>query len=129
MFPAAKAQFDLAMAWSELALNTFAASTMIANSSAKLIAANAALERAAWPDRRAAGGLAASWALPAAAPGFADPVGFVMAASQTSMAFWAALLEPPKPASKPMPLWWTAYTDPLLPAKPTEQAARTYLLH
>ena len=126
MFSAAKAQFDLAMAWSELAMSTFTATTMIANSSAKVMAASAAAEKAG-------GAMPAffnPWIIPTAPSGMADPMRFAFAATQATTAFWAALLEPPKFAPKPIPLWWTAFTDPLTaPAKPEAPVSQTYLLH
>ena len=128
MHPAAKAQFDLAMAWSELAFSTFAASTMLANSSAKVFAASAALERATQP---------AACRTPALAPwpslfddqSLANPMYFAYAAAEASRQFWMGMLEPPKPAVKPLPLWWTAFADPVLPAKPAEAVPPNYLLH
>jgi hypothetical protein len=128
MFSAAKAQFDLAMAWSELAMSTFTATTMIANSSAKVMAASATAEKAGGTMP----GFFNPWIVPATPSGMADPVRFAFAATQATTAFWAALMEPPKPAHKPVPLWWTAFTDPLTAApatKPEVPASQTYLLH
>ena len=130
MFLAPKAQFDLAMAWSELAMSTFTATTMIANSGAKVLAASAAAERATRPASQGSPSFYNPWAIPTAPSGIVDPMGLVLAATQATTAFWAALLEPPKPAPKPLPLWWTAFTDPLLPtAKPASPVSQTYLLH
>lgn len=127
MFSAAKAQFDLAMAWSELALSTFTATTMIANSSAKVLEASAAAERTGG----AGPALFNPWIVPTSPSGMVDPLRFAFAATQATTAFWAALLEPPKPEPKPLPLWWTVFTEPLTaaPPKPEAPVAQTYLLH
>ena len=137
MFSAAKAQFDLAMAWSELAMSTFAATTMIANSGAKVLAASAAAEQATRLTESKPTQFFNPWAQPAPQTGMIDPLRFALAATQASAAFWTALLDtpqdanpqpfwtpifqlaPPKPAkpvAKPLPLWWTAFTDAAIPS-------------
>lgn len=128
MFTLAKAQFDLTMAWSELAQSTFAAPTMIANSGAKVVAASAAFERAL----QLADAPAQPWPLldlPSA--GFVDPLRLAAAWTEASAAFWASLLAQPKPkaAPAPLPLWWTAFTEPVAKTKPARPAPRAYLLH
>jgi len=129
MFNLAKAQFDLTMAWSELALSTFAASTMMANSGAKVMAASAALEQALQPPLASSQAGFKPWPMDLPSAGLPDPMRFANAWTQASTAFWTALLQPPRPASKPLPLWWTAFTDPVLQAKPAEPAQRPYRLH
>jgi len=147
MFSAAKAQFDLAMAWSELAMSTFTATTMIANSGAKVLAA---AERVNRPQESPSQAFFNPWVQSMPQSGVADPMRFAMAASQASIAFWSALLEPPvatgqrtswmtmfemvpqeppKPKVAPLPLWWTAFTDPVLarPKTATVQPRNTYL--
>ena len=137
MFSAAKAQFDLALAWSELAMSTFAATTMIANSGAKVLAASAAAEQATRRTESHPTQFFNPWAQPAPQAGMIDPLRFALAATQASAAFWTALLDTPqsaspqpfwmpnfqlaaprprKPAAAPLPLWWTAFTDPVMPS-------------
>ena len=129
MFSAAKAQYDLAMAWSEFSLSTFTATTMLANSGAKVLAASAALEKCYQPTQN----LPQSFQNPLFAgippTGMIDPMRFALAMTQATSAFWSALLEPPKPAAKPLPLWWTAFTDPLMLEAPKRPPSFPYVLH
>jgi hypothetical protein len=130
MFTLAKAQFDLTIAWSELVLSTFAASTMMANSGAKVMAASAALEQALQQPLAGIPNTVKPWPMDLPSAGLPDPARFADAWTQASTAFWTALLQPAKPATKPLPLWWTVFTDPVLPAKPAAgPALRPYLLH
>jgi hypothetical protein len=129
MFSATKAQFDLALAWSELAMSTFTATTMIANSGAKVLAASTAFEQAGRSANNSPPAFVNPWAGALTQGGMIDPMRFAFAATQASTAFWCALLEPPKPAAKPHPLWWTVFTDPLVAKTVAAPAPRDYLLH
>ena len=147
MFPAAKAQFDLALAWSELAMSTFTATTMMATAGAKVMTANAEAERISRQPAQGLDALLAPWmamTTPAPQAGLADPMRFAQAATQATLAFWSTLLgsplgqsprpywspnfdvppaRPAKPAAVALPLWWTAFTDPAVPAL-TQQASK-----
>ena len=155
MFPAAKAQFDLALAWSEFAMSTFTATTMMANAGAKVMAASAAVERINRQPPSAVEAFFAPWTATIARapqPAPADPMRFAFAASQATMAFWSTLFDMPMPGSAQqhfwmpnfdaapakstaltLPLWWTAFTDPMLAAarEPAAKgpAARSGYLH
>lgn len=129
MFSAAKAQFDLALAWSELAMSMFTATTMVANSGAQVQVASAAVDQLhrGWSAQPAASSNAFGGA--AMQPGMFEPMQLANAAAEATMAFWSALLAPPKPVAAPLPLWSTAFTDPVRPVAPAGAAPRAYLLH
>jgi len=129
MFPAAKAQFDLAMAWSELALSTLAAGSMIASCGAKVVTASAALDISLSPGPNSSDSFLDPWSFLSPQQGAADTMRFALAATQATTAFWSTLLEPVKRQAKPSLLWWTTFADPLTASSPAAPAPRDYLLH
>ena len=149
MFPNAKAQFDLALAWQELALTAFAASTSMANAGGKVVAASDEAQRIAKLPKQGPEAFFAPWTAlmtpSAAIAAPIDPMRFAEAATQATVAFWSTLLgspvksgaqpsrmpnintTPAKPAPQPLPLplpmWWTAFTEPAASAS-KQPAAR-----
>ena len=127
MFPAAKAQFDLAMAWSELAMSTWAATASIAAASSKVIAASADAERAAQNPANLPDAMFTAWTTmvtPRPQLQAIDPMQFAFAANHGIMAFWAALLNPQTAqvnlaASPPPQNWWTNFSAAAAPKGPT----------
>ena len=89
MFLTAKAHFDLAMAWSGLALTAVSASAAMATAGARVISAQTALETSQNRFIGRTPARASGWP---PTPAGLDPMQLVLAANEAAVAFWSGSL-------------------------------------